>query len=109
MGWVLTGLGLIMAWNQWRLNDILTVQAETTKRLDDRISEEALRTDKELTEKTTEITKAISGVAHRIDGDVKSIRDSVIFKDVFEQHEKFEEARYDGTERIFRILEEQMK
>ena len=109
MGWVLTGIGLIMAWNQWRLNDVLTTQAETTKRLDDRISKEALRTDKELTEKSIEINTIITGVANRIGDDVKSIRESVIFKDVFEQHEKFEKARYQGVERIFRILEEQMK
>ena len=51
----------------------------------------------------------MQNMATRLDGDIKSIRESAVFKDVFEQHEKLEDIRYKSTERMHSVLAEQLK
>ena len=109
VGIFISAVGLIIMINQYRINDVIKTLTETTTRLDTRISEESIRTDKEIEAQYKHYLSDLNGVAERLGSQIKGLSDSVIYRDVFEQHEKAEDARYIGIEKILIIIEKQME
>lgn len=108
-GILFTAVSLIIGINQYRINDVIKTLSDTTKRLDERISKESTRVDTELGTHSKHYLTELNGVAERLGSQIKSLSDSVLYRDVFQQHEKAEDARYIGIEKVLLIMEKQIE
>lgn len=109
LGLFITLFGLILAGNQYRLNDVNKSQSSETLRLDTRITEELIRLDERLKGINDTLLTDLNQISSRISTRVDQISTDVVFKDVFEQHEKIEEVNAKHNEKMFRLLEKQLE
>jgi hypothetical protein len=53
--------------------------------------------------------KRLSNEISKVDGRIDDLQESVVFKDVFQQFEKTQDARHQTTDKMFLALEKQMQ
>lgn len=101
VGWLLTISIAVIGWLIYRLtaaiktnNDLLKAEIKTVK-------EDA---ESDLDKAKT----SYKNMGSRLDGEIKSLRNTVVFTDVFAQHEKLENLRYTNIKQMYDGLSDQL-
>ncbi|MCK5603165.1 hypothetical protein KAR91_14885 [Candidatus Pacearchaeota archaeon] len=84
IGWLVVAVGLVLGWFFFRLSG----------NVDKNQSE--LRAD-------------LQGQGARLDGDIRALREHVVYTATFEQHEKLEDVRYSALKQMHSALDDQLK
>jgi len=92
---------LIIGWFFYRLSGSIGAIEKNAK---DRIDEAkgAIKICKE------DVEEELKGITKRIDGDIRELRQTVLFSDVFKQHEKLEDIRYKALQQLQDTTQKQL-
>ena len=101
VGWLLTISIAVIGWLIYRLT-------ASVNRNNDLLKEE-IKTVKEDAEADIEKARAsYKNMGSRLDGEIKSLRNSVVFTDVFAQHEKLEDMREKNFQQMYNGVTNQL-
>ena len=101
VGWLITIAIAIIGWLIYRLTAAI-------KTNNDLLKEEIKEVKEDAGDNLAAAKASYKNMGERLDKDIRGIRDSVVFKDVFEQHEKLEEMREKNFKQMYTGVTDQL-